>query len=265
MSFPRALASGADLSCQADGEVGIHKHFHLMSLCQSMLDGGYINPRSEHTKPKGIWHKLDSLYNLEALDEREDARQLDKLDIPRMQQSQSEVEESSSADDDADAYSDAANKIENDDFDLPNHDFAREKWERRLEPGRQRRDSSPMLMADINLGKEPPVRFTPSFSIEPSVLDTPASRKNKSRASLSGARGRGGAVASSSRRSMRKAESVAEEEEESAEADEDDGEGDEASEEPGSEQSTPAPRNTRSSKPARGRPAARARGRGRGK
>jgi MRG-binding protein len=235
-----------------------------MSLHRYLLDGGYIHPKNEHTKPAGIWRKLETLYNLDALDEREDARQLDKLKIP----TESDEERSSSVDADADAYSDAANKIDNEEFELPDADFAQDKWERRLETGRQRRSSSPMLMAELNLEKDPPTRFTPSFSIEPSDAATPASRKGRPRASTGGARGKptAAAAASGTRRATRQAESVAEEAEEQEEEQEEesDEEAAEESEEQESEQSTPAPRSTRSTKGARSRPPAR-RGRGRGR
>ncbi|KAF2101196.1 hypothetical protein NA57DRAFT_53173 [Rhizodiscina lignyota] len=63
---------------------GINKHFHVMRLSQHLLDStslpSYPNRASHalaaypHLSVKGIWAKLGSLYNLEALDEREDAR-----------------------------------------------------------------------------------------------------------------------------------------------------------------------------------------------
>ncbi|KAK5175157.1 uncharacterized protein LTR77_000294 [Saxophila tyrrhenica] len=251
---------------------GIHKHFHLLSLHQFLLDGGYIHPKSEHTKPAGIWRKLETLYNLEALDEREDARQLDKVEIPaafRIKRTDSDEEMSSSADNDADAYSDAANKIDNDDFELPDAEFGQEKWERRLEGGKQRKGSSPMVLPELNKASEPPVRFTPSFSIEPSEAATPASRTGRPRAGTAGAKGRAAAAAASAasgtRRSTRHAESVAGDEEQDDEQ-EDEPDEDEDEEESGqSKQSTPAPRSTRSTKGARGRPARGQKRRGRGK
>lgn len=223
-----------------------------MSLHQYLSDGGYIHPRNEHTKPAGIWRKLEILYNLEALDEREDARQLEKVEIPaafRVKHTDEDGEVSSSADDDTDVYSDAANKIDNEDFELPNAEFGQDKWERRLEGGKQRKGSSPMVLAELNMASEPPVRFTPSFSIEPSETATPTSRKGRS-----GPRGRaaGGAAGSGARRSARQAESVADDDDQDEEDGED--EPDEAEEDDDeSAQSTPAPRSTRRTKGARGR------------
>ena len=86
-----------------------------------MLEGDYIHPRNEHTKPAGIWRKLQTLYNLEALDEREDARQLDKVELD-------EEEAEGSDEEDEDVYSEAANKIESEDFDLAGTEWESLKW-----------------------------------------------------------------------------------------------------------------------------------------
>lgn len=241
-----------------------------MALHQFLLGGGYIHPKNEHTKPAGIWQKLETLYNLEALDEREDARQLDKVEIPtafRVKRSDSDENVSSSTDEDADVYSDAANKIDNEEFELPDHAFGQEKWERRLETSKPRRGSSPMLFSELNLANEPPVRFTPSFSIEPSEAATPIAKRGRPRAGTTG-RGRGAqAGGSTARRSTRKAESIEDDvEKEDEDSEEDDGsEEEEDEEEEESEQSTPAPRSTRNTRGARGRPPGRASGRGRGR
>ncbi|KAH9812668.1 Chromatin modification-related protein EAF7, partial [Teratosphaeria destructans] len=58
---------------------GIHKHFRLLALHHFLLANHYIHPANPHTKPAGIWRKLHALYDLDALDEREDARQLSDL------------------------------------------------------------------------------------------------------------------------------------------------------------------------------------------
>jgi MRG-binding protein len=235
----------------------------MIALHNFLVQEGYIHRKNEHTKPAGIWRKLETLYNLEALDEREDARQLEKIEVPRSEDA------SNATDEDADVYSEAANKIENEDFELPDAEFAQEKWERRLEVGEQSEGSSPPLMSELNLDKEPPIRFTPSFSIEPSEAATPVPRKGRPRGSTTGARGKANAntKASSTRRSTRQTETVADsgEDEEigvaSGQNSEDDGGEEESEEQEGSEQSTPAPRTTRSTK-GRGRPA-RSQGRGR--
>lgn len=249
-----------------------------MALHQFLLDNGYIHPKSEHTKPAGIWRKLETLYNLEALDEREDARQLDKVDIPAaflVKHAESDEDLSSSVDDDTDVYSHAANKIDNEDFALPDEAFGQEKWERRLETGKPRRGSSPMLLSELNLANEPPVRFTPSFSIEPSEAATPTAKRGRPRAGTTG-RGRGAHGGSSTaRRSTRKTESIDDnaenkiEDSDEEEGEEDEEAGDSEEEDDGEDvesgQSTPAPKSTRSTRGARGRPPARTPGRGRGR
>ncbi|MCJ1308312.1 hypothetical protein MMC25_001965 [Agyrium rufum] len=53
--------------------VGMHKHFRMIALSQYLRNHGYTSPKDGHTRVPGIWKKLADLYNLEALDEREDA------------------------------------------------------------------------------------------------------------------------------------------------------------------------------------------------
>ncbi|MCJ1357569.1 MAG: hypothetical protein MMC33_007565 [Icmadophila ericetorum] len=50
--------------------VGMHKHFRMIALSQYLRSHGY---KEQHTNIPGIWKKLGTLYNLEALDQREDA------------------------------------------------------------------------------------------------------------------------------------------------------------------------------------------------
>ena len=235
-----------------------------------MLDNGSIHPKAEHTKPAGIWRKLESLYQLESLDERENARQLGKVKIPEEYQGSQDGsgQESSEEDEDADAYSEAANKVENDDFHLGGSEFAEMKWARRL-PAKQRRDESPPVLPELNMADEPPVRFTPSFSIEPSETATPTARRGRGRAgTMTGKQKPVAAPPANKRRSTRQAGSVADDAEEQ-ERDEDEEEEQESeeeeSEEEESEESTPAPRSTRTAKGARGRPSANTKPQARGR
>ena len=200
---------------------------------------------------------------------------MENVEIPdefRGEKDGSDEDSSSPSDDDADVYSEAANKIENEEFDLPGEEFAEMKWAHRLAGEKERMDESPPILPKINLAEEPPVRFTPSFSIEPepSEAATPASRKGRSRAGTSGtkAKGAAGAVAIATRRSARKAESVADEGEEKEEGgEEEEGAEDESEheEERASQESTPAPRSTRSSRRPRDRPTTGSRTKGRGR
>ncbi|CAL8575892.1 hypothetical protein XPA_001791 [Xanthoria parietina] len=53
--------------------VGVHKHFRMIALSQHLQSHGYTPSEHEHTRISGIWKKLGGLYNLEALDDRENA------------------------------------------------------------------------------------------------------------------------------------------------------------------------------------------------
>ncbi|KAJ5481984.1 hypothetical protein N7475_000796 [Penicillium sp. IBT 31633x] len=53
--------------------VGLHKHFRMLAISEYLKSQGYAPSTAEHMRIPGIWKKLGSLYNLEALDEREDS------------------------------------------------------------------------------------------------------------------------------------------------------------------------------------------------
>ncbi|KAL2037968.1 hypothetical protein N7G274_009187 [Stereocaulon virgatum] len=56
--------------------VGMHKHFRMISISENIRNhgyNGYASPKHFHMRIPGIWEKLGTLYNLEALDIREDA------------------------------------------------------------------------------------------------------------------------------------------------------------------------------------------------
>ncbi|KAK0354528.1 hypothetical protein LTR91_005911 [Friedmanniomyces endolithicus] len=233
---------------------GIHKHFRLIALHQFLLNDGYIHQRNEHTRPAGIWRKLQSLYDLEALDEREDARQLSDLSL-----------ESSNGegDEEDDVYSEAGNKIHREDFALPDDTYADLKWQQRFAREEETQDESPPALPELNLAEEPSIRFTPSFTIEPSEAATPSGRRGRPKAAAVKARVKSLAPTpppANKRRSARQAGSVAEEEDQGEEGEEDDSEDEEEEE---SEASAPA-RSTRTAR-GRGRGTASSRGRGRGR
>ncbi|KAK6435518.1 hypothetical protein LTR95_008290 [Oleoguttula sp. CCFEE 5521] len=237
----------------------------MLQLRKYLLDNGYIQPRTAHTRPAGIWEKLGGLYDLAALDEREDARQLS--DVPGVEDAESEE------DGDADVYSLAENKIHNETFVLPDDDYGEAMWKRRLPDAKASREESesPAILPELNFMEKPPGAFVPSFSVEadePAV--TPAKAASGRGRGRPRGRGRGAAAAApaTTRRSKRQASSeFAEDEEEGdgstiAEGEEESSEGEE-----GSAESTPAPR---TGQRARGRErgvrgSGRGRGRGRGK
>ncbi|KAK5700693.1 hypothetical protein LTR97_005210 [Elasticomyces elasticus] len=242
---------------------GIHKHFRLLALHHFLLSNHYIYPRNEHTKPAGIWRKLNTLYDLEALDEREDARQLSDLSL--------EDEDEERGDGESDAYSEAENKIHRLEFELPRENggegegYGEMMWRQRFAGFTANGDGeggseSPPALPELNRVEEMPVRFTPSFSVEPSEAPTPSGRAGRAKAA-SKTKGKGKVVAPapSSRRSARQAGSVAgDEEEEDGEEDESESRDEEAS-----TRSTPAVSVKAAAGKAKARGNAKAKGKGR--
>jgi len=89
--------------------VGMHKHFRMIAIRESLLNQGIINPEDRHTSSAGIWKKLESLYDLKKLDEREDGI-IDGIDDPSKGPTYWR------------------------DFELPREDFEELMWQRRLAP-----------------------------------------------------------------------------------------------------------------------------------
>jgi MRG-binding protein len=54
--------------------IGMYKHFRMISISNALSSHGYSYNSSSgsHTRIPGIWAKLQALYDLDALDERED-------------------------------------------------------------------------------------------------------------------------------------------------------------------------------------------------
>lgn len=50
--------------------LGVHKHFRMLAIAEYLKSQGYAPSSAEHMRIPGIWKKLGTLYNLEALDER---------------------------------------------------------------------------------------------------------------------------------------------------------------------------------------------------
>lgn len=91
--------------------VGMHKHFRMVNIRDYMLGQGVINLSDEHISTAGLWRKLESLYDLPRLDEREDSIVAGGMD------------------DDGKSLSYWR------DFELPRDDFEAMMWDRRLAPG----------------------------------------------------------------------------------------------------------------------------------
>jgi MRG-binding protein len=242
----------------------------MLQIRQYLLSNHYIHSRAPHTSIPGLWRKLHTLYDLEALDEREDARQLSDI---------SESASNSASDSDAgqdDLYSLADNKIHKAPFALPSDDEVIEDlaWKKRFPSEKERRDGSesPAVLPEVNMDREAPVGFLRRLrdevpGEEPEEPDEPEEEKEKEKVKKPRGRPKGStkkagkqapaaATAAERRRSTRQVvedeeedEDEDEEEDESDDEDEDDEDEEESSEEEeeeNSEETTPKPRsNTR--------------------
>ncbi|KAL9124738.1 MAG: hypothetical protein Q9217_005964 [Psora testacea] len=100
--------------------VGMHKHFRMIAISENLRNHGYTSAQDCHTRPPGIWKKLGKLYNLESLNEIEDATSLGyRRDCEYSMEPFYE-------------------------FDLPDEDYWDMMFARRLAPGRP---SSPILLS----------------------------------------------------------------------------------------------------------------------
>lgn len=242
---------------------GIHKHHRMLALHAWLLENHHIHPRNEHTRPPGIWRKLEALYDLKALDAREDARQLEG--IPG-------VEEGVVLDGE---WSEVEGLVEVGEFGLPvseDETVRKEVWGRRLRNGKDEEESeSEVEMPELNLRKTPPRVLDLRTGVEPSPQGKRGRGGVKGRKGKETEEGRRGSLAQApSRRSARQAESTADEhsvdgkQDEEAEGEEEEEEI-EDSEDKESRASTPATRSTRSKGGAAAKGGTKAKGRGRAK
>jgi len=215
----------------------------MLSIRSYLLSNGYIHPLASHTRMAGIWLKLGTLYDLKALDQREDS--VDE-DLHPEYDEDDEDEGPEYDEDDDDDEEDEEKQAQRDlvdfrghaGFELDDHgEFAALKWRKRFaeisaEDGkaRKRRKSSSPAMPEL-LDREVPVRFVPSFSVKAEEEDDGVRIK--------AARGRGGRGVRGGRESLKRGrvpDSVAESEEAEGEAEEDEeDEGEEAEEDEGDE------------------------------
>jgi MRG-binding protein len=245
--------------------LGVHKHFRMLQIRQYLLDNRYINPKAEHTSSRGLWAKLNTLYDLESLDQREDARQLSDI-------SDSASNSASDSDEDEDdLYSLADNKIHKQPFSLPDDDYIEDlAWKQRFPSEKARRDGSesPAVLPEVNMDREAPVGFVRSLravipSEGPATPELeeekrPRGRPKGSTSTKAGAQAPAAERRRSTRQVVEPSDEEDDEEEESGEnenedEDEEDEEDSSEEEEDGSEETTPAPRPNRSGR-GRGRP-----------
>ena len=177
-----------------------------------MHSHGFVTDETPHTRVNGIWRKLHQLYDLQALDERENAHAFgndpDPLDP------------------------DEASKIP--DFDLPEEEFGSLMWRKRFHSPDLEASSSPPLMPieDVKLLYEPgkgwlkdPPEGSKSHKADSISNSTPPKNTKSTRASRAAAKS-GKATKAGQAGKNSKAQSV---EEDSADEGEDDDEDEEES------------------------------------
>ncbi|KAL6704904.1 hypothetical protein ACN47E_007449 [Coniothyrium glycines] len=210
---------------------GLHKHFRMISIHNDMRSHGFVTEDASHTRIPGIWKKLHQLYDLEALDTRED----DFL------------------------FSDDADPVDPDeytsipDFELPEDDFGELMWHKRFHREDSAAASSPAQISTeddkalyapgIGLLKDLPGGLR-SQRAESAAEATPTPRNTKStRATRTTAKSAKGAKASAKNSKAQSTVSESAEEEDDAEEEE------EESTAESEEESAPTTRRTNRGRP----------------
>jgi MRG-binding protein len=103
---------------------GMHKHFRMVSIHADMRSHGFAADDAPHTRIPGIWRKLHQLYDLRALDERENAYAFDNEPDPTDPSDANTVPE----------------------FELPEDEFGNMVWERRFHGPESVASSSPPMI-----------------------------------------------------------------------------------------------------------------------
>ncbi|KAF2731502.1 CT20-domain-containing protein [Polyplosphaeria fusca] len=207
---------------------GMHKHFRMISMYNNMRSHGYITKDTPHTRIPDIWKRLHDLYNLPALDEREDANMFQDLPDPFDPETSYELAE----------------------FELPEEDFGELIWQRRFH-GPDSPSASPSLLPV----EDDKALYQPGFGLLSDLPGGPSSQKAESisgatptpkpgkttRSSRTAAKGKGAAKSGKNAKNS-KAQSEASDSVEE-EAEDDDEEEDESSEE-SEEETAPTTRRT---------------------
>ncbi|OCK99801.1 CT20-domain-containing protein [Cenococcum geophilum 1.58] len=194
---------------------GMHKHFRMISIHNNLRSHGFASPSTPHTRIPSIWTKLTQLYDLNALDERENNHVFEEQPDP----------------------ADPADRGAIPEFQLPEDEFGEMMWTRRFSDTSAEGTSSPPLVPT----SEDKKLYKPGLGmlndVTEAVKEDTGSRGSPSTKSKGGGRGsravgkaaRGGKAAQTARGS--KAQSAVsespEEEEEEEEEEESEESGDE--------------------------------------
>lgn len=197
----------------------------------NMHSHGYVTDHAPHTRISGIWRKLDQLYDLRALDERENAYSFSELADPT---------------DPSEAYSIP-------EFELPEEDYGELMWQKRFrDPNSEASSSPPFIPVD-----EDKALYSPGIGLLRDLRDNVRSQKAESvsratptpknqkatRASRSAAKGKA-VKASQNAKATKPQAPESESAEEEADDDEEEEEEDEESSSESAEEPAPSTRRT---------------------
>jgi len=115
----------------------------MLSIAQTLQSHGLTHPQVPHTRIPAIWSKLSNLYDLDALDERENTHEFGIRQMP------------DAADEDVD-------EEELQEFALPEDDFGNAMWERRFAEGEDSEEDIEGLkrtrgLVEVDIDEERPV------------------------------------------------------------------------------------------------------------
>lgn len=220
---------------------GMHKHFRMISIHNDMRSLGYAPEDAHHTRIPGVWEKLNQLYDLHALDERENSFAFHDMPDPFDPDEADDVPE----------------------FELAEEDFGELMWQKRFHGPESAVSSSPpyipieedkaLYRPGIGLLRDLPEgsKLHRAESPSPATRTTPKATKN-TRASRSTAKkgkgGKAGQAAKNSKAQSTVSASESSEEEEEEDADEEEESSAESEAEP-AQAAAPSTRRTNRSAP----------------
>lgn len=71
--IPRATVDFQYTQLMPNSPLGMHKHFRIIAISEHLRNHGFDPFKNPHTRIPGIWAKLRTFYDLDAIDERENS------------------------------------------------------------------------------------------------------------------------------------------------------------------------------------------------
>jgi MRG-binding protein len=181
---------------------GIHKHFRMLAISNALSSHGFTSSTTPHTRIPGIWAKLHTLYDLDALDERENSHAGIRAS-PSPPLSPTPLTKS------------------DDDFELPDDEYGDLMWQRRFPSrGATSMESSPELIEGLQTTRSEAGVDLSAIRVHGEDSQEISSGKGKSKKTTTGKTAKGKAA-----RSTRSTPADEAEEDEDEEEEEDEEEG----------------------------------------